>query len=195
MSSELLKLRNLMEIVKDFPPDVSDQEVLDKISERGFVKTSSKRRDFDDLAGAVGLDSAKDFISKIRGYAETNPLADVFYRAVVGNGVDLSTETSQRLIQEAIGAGKVDEAVAKDIANLGMWKVSVLDQNGIEAVTLEQVSAARAEFGKFNVVEGISKLYHEAMPAANAQTLTHEAFLDLVSPIAEALLAREANLQ
>ena len=144
MSSELLKLRNLMEIVKDFPPDVSDQEVLDKISERGFVKTSSKRRDFDDLAGAVGLDSAKDFISKIRGYAETNTLADVFYRAVVGNGVDLSTETSQRLIQEAIGAGKVDEAVAKEAQK-------ILTKQGLDIRTGARLTGSKVENGEVTI--------------------------------------------
>lgn len=194
MSSETLRLRKLMEVIKDFPAEMSNEEILARVSEKGFVRTSSKRRDFDDIAGVVGLDAAKDFISKMRGYAETNPLADVFYRSVVGNGVDLSTETSQRAIQDAVDAGKVDTEVATAIARLGVWHVSVLDQNDIEEVDAARIAAARDEFTRFNIVEGISKLYHESIPAANALTLTHAQFMELVSPIAEALLRREASV-
>lgn len=168
----------LMELVGTFPPDASDQAVLNALSLKDQTVTDRTLYSYRELVKRFGPTLTNQVLGKLKAAAAQNPLLDITYQALANQGIDFSDTAAQSMLAELVTAKVFSADEAKALREIGIRTTSALDRAELVDITIEDINEARRDQRyRSNVIERIRNAYNGAIPLATAGTLTREQWI------------------
>lgn len=182
---------DLMELVRDFAPERTDEDVLEVLNRKSFPFEEHDRQDVATLSKKIGPVNTSAVLRALKSVPAEHPLKDLFESSVgmlEGRGIDLADDMTIDQVNALVTAGLMSQELAAAVLGIGRGSKSMLDQAGLSGITLEEVAVARAdEKRRFAQTEALSSLYLDSLPQAREAALLPESCAPLIAVLIDAV--------